>query len=163
MTCTSTLTLSRVHAHTPIHCPSKSSFLIYTARYNGVYVGLLFRLITQTRWESGQGSLVKYLLRKITLGRGLIISICLVWLFGKAMWFMQAILGFIFQMWDEVQSVGDGWDTECVLRECRQFDLFFPENPSPYCKHISSFWGWYSSTCSIDPFTFLFLKLSFYV
>lgn len=42
---------------------------------------------------------------------------------------MQAILGFIFQMWDPVQSVGDGWDCVCVcaLREYRQFDLVFPK------------------------------------
>ncbi len=120
--------LARAYTHTHRYLVPQSLLFSYSAQYNGVYVGLLFRLITQTRWESGQGSLVKYLLRKITLGRGLIISICLVWLFGKAMWLCRPYwasffkCGIQYKAWkmDEILCV-------CVLREYRQFDLVFPK------------------------------------
>jgi hypothetical protein len=71
--------------------------------------GALLGPVIQNRWglrKGGERGFVKYLQRKITLGHCLIISICLVWFFKEAMWFLLAASRFIFQISDPTGRAG---------------------------------------------------------
>lgn len=73
--------------------------------------GALLDPVIQNRWgvrKGGERRFVKYLQRKITLGHCLIISVCLVWFFKEAMWFLLAASRFIFQISDPSWRAGQG-------------------------------------------------------